>query len=107
MADAITGSVTDQIDLGKHNEEILPLLDEDLEAQVVAEGGFTWHLDDWSQLTGDKYVSPRFKIGEFEWDILLFPQGNQNRSLAVYLEPHAEERLNTETGESELVKVSW
>lgn len=107
MADAITGSVTDQIDLGKHNEEILPLLDEDLEAQVVAEGGFTWHLDDWSQLTGDKYVSPRFKIGEFEWDILLFPQGNQNRSLAVYLEPHAEERLNTETGESELVNPDW
>lgn len=107
MTDAITGTVSDWINLGKPAEEVLPLLDEDLEAEVVTEGGFTWYLEDWSQLTGDKYVSPKFKIGDFEWNILLFPQGNQNRSLAVYLEPHAEERLNEDTGEKELVDPDW
>lgn len=106
-ANGVTGSVSEPVDLGKSVEEILPLLDEEVEATTLAEGGFTWHIEDWSQLTNDKYVSPRFKVGDYEWDVLLFPQGNQNKSLAVYLEPHAAERTNPETGELEYVDPDW
>lgn len=106
-ANGVTGSVGEPVDLGKTVEEVLPLLGDEVEAETVAEGGFTWHIEDWSQLTNDKYVSPRFKVGDFEWDVLLFPQGNQNRSLAVYLEPHAEEHENPETGEMEFVDPDW
>lgn len=107
MAEVIIGSVTEPIDLGKNVDEILPKLDNEDSAEVEIEKGFTWHIDCWFELTGDKYVSPRFKINEFEWSLLLFPQGNQNKSLAVYLEPHAEERRNPETEEQELVNPDW
>ncbi|QLL30224.1 hypothetical protein HG536_0A00410 [Torulaspora globosa] len=106
-AGGVTGSVGKPVDLGKSIEQILPLLGDEVEAGTVAEGGFTWHIEDWSQLTNDKYISPRFKVGDYEWDVLLFPQGNQNKSLAVYLEPHAEERKNAETGELEYVDPDW
>lgn len=107
MTEEITGTVTEPIDLGKTIGEVLPKLDSEEEIEVQTEHGFTWHIDRWYELTNDKYVSQRFRIGEFEWDLLLFPQGNQNKSLAVYLEPHAEERRNPESEEMEVVNPDW
>ncbi|CAR27807.1 ZYRO0D07062p [Zygosaccharomyces rouxii] len=107
MNDEITGSVGEAVDLGKTVQNLLPPIGEKIETEPEVEGGFTWHIDDWFKLTEDKYVSPRFKIGEFEWDILLFPQGNHSKSLAIYLEPHAEEKVNEETGETEYVDPDW
>lgn len=107
MTEEVTGSVTEPVDFGKPSNEILPPLDDDIEAEIEMEAGFTWHIDDWFKLSNDKYVSPGFKIGAFEWNILLFPQSNHNKSLAVYIEPHAEERKNSETGEMEYVNPDW
>lgn len=107
MNDEITGSVEEPVDLGKSIQNILPSLSEELETEAEVEGGFTWHIEDWYKLVEDKYVSPRFKIGGFEWDILLFPQGNHSKSVAVYLEPHAEEKVNEETGDVGYVDPDW
>lgn len=101
-----TGEVVDTVDLGKTIDEALPVLEEDQE--VVAEGSFTWTISNWSGLKEHKYVSPRNKIGDFEWDVLLFPQGNHNKGLAIYLEPHGEEKIVDEaTGKVEPVDPDW
>lgn len=86
--DNVKGSIIDTVDLGLQFNEALPELGEDYETDL--QGSFTWHIDNWSDLTADKCISPRFKIGDFDWDILLFPQGNHNKCLAVYVEPHPE-----------------
>ncbi|KAL3230950.1 Ubiquitin carboxyl-terminal hydrolase 15 [Nakaseomyces bracarensis] len=100
-----TGQVGDSVDIGKSIDEALPPLEEEQEA--VAEGAFTWTISNWSELKEHKYVSPRNKIGDFEWDVLLFPQGNHNKGLAIYLEPHGEEKLNETTGKLEPVDPDW
>lgn len=107
MSDEVAGHVEEAIDLGKTADDLLPSLSEDLETEPQVEGSFTWRIEDWSKLTADKYVSPRYKIGDFEWDILLFPQGNHSKSLAVYIEPHAKGEKNEQTGEMEYEDPSW
>lgn len=105
----VYGSIINTVDLGKRSEKILPSLNSssDEELEVLVEDSFTWHIDDWFSLTGPKYASPRVKIGDFEWDLLLFPQGNHNKGLAVYVEPHPKERRNEETGLMEAVDPNW
>lgn len=46
-----------------------------------------WEIKEWSALKEDKIRGPKFKCGGFEWNILLFPRGNNNQ-LSLYIEPH-------------------
>lgn len=48
-----------------------------------------WEIKNWSGLTDQKVRGPKFKVGGFEWNILLFPRGNNNSNcISVYIEPH-------------------
>ncbi|CAL9733773.1 ubiquitin carboxyl-terminal hydrolase 15 [Monosporozyma servazzii] len=91
-------------DLGKEFEETLPEM-EDQETECL--GNFTWHIDNWFALKESKYVSPRVKIGDFEWSVLMFPNGNQNKGVAVYLAPHPREITDEETGETTPENPDW
>lgn len=91
--------------MNKSIDSILPQFDEEVES--LLEDSFTWNIPDWNELTDPKYSSPKFKIGDFEWDILLFPQGNHNKGVAVYLEPHPEAKLDEATGEMKPVDPDW
>ena len=99
------GTVFPGSPIDKSIGSILPQFDEEVE--TLLEDSFTWNIPDWNELTNPKYNSPRFRIGDFEWDILLFPQGNHNKGVAVYLEPHPEEKLDETTGEMVPVDPDW
>lgn len=47
-----------------------------------------WSIDSWSSLRENKIRGPRFKCGNYEWNVLLFPRGNNNTHVSIYLEPH-------------------
>lgn len=49
---------------------------------------YVWEIENWSGLKEDKIRSPKFKCGDYEWNILLFPKGNNNNYVSVYMEPH-------------------
>lgn len=50
---------------------------------------FVWEIKDWNGLREDKVRSPRFRCGGFDWNILLFPHGNNNNNfISLYMEPH-------------------
>ncbi|EDO16509.1 hypothetical protein Kpol_513p25 [Vanderwaltozyma polyspora DSM 70294] len=102
----IPGLITETPVIEKEIGDILvDINDENVETLV--EGSFTWQIEKWDSMTNDKYISPRVKIGDFEWNLLLFPQGNHNKSLAVYLEPHPEEKKNDISSELEPVDPDW
>ncbi|SCV02427.1 LAME_0H00298g1_1 [Lachancea meyersii CBS 8951] len=101
---ATVGNVGELIELGKSLDDVLPTLDSQ---EVQCEGAFTWHIPDWNLLTEEKHVSPRYKIGDFEWNVLLFPQGNHNKGLSMYLEPHPMEVYNDEKKISEPEDPDW
>lgn len=67
-------------------KDALPALPPD--HQALTEGQFTWKITNWRELSGNRVVGPTFQVGDFKWNILLFPHGNSTNSLAVYLEPH-------------------
>lgn len=106
MVDHQVGALLDhELDLGENFLSALGNTSDEYEYET--QGQFTWHIDDWSKLTEVKYESPRFTIGNFEWNLLLFPQGNHNKGLAVYLEPHPVINASPETGESGLSDPDW
>ncbi|SSD60241.1 related to Ubiquitin carboxyl-terminal hydrolase 15 [Saccharomycodes ludwigii] len=89
----------ENINIQTSNEKICDLVDlekpidqyfhqfQDLETEF--EGGFTWVIDNWNNLTSPKHISPSYQLGGYNWKILFFPNGNSNnRNLAIYLEPH-------------------
>ena len=47
-----------------------------------------WEIKDWTALKDDKIRGPKFTCGGYEWNILLFPRGNNNNQLSLYIEPH-------------------
>ncbi|ODV82424.1 uncharacterized protein CANTADRAFT_44255 [Suhomyces tanzawaensis NRRL Y-17324] len=52
---------------------------------------YVWEISNWSSIASqDKVRSPTFKCGGYEWNILLFPRGNNsnNTSISIYMEPH-------------------
>lgn len=55
---------------------------------VKDENHFVWEIDDWAGLKDDKVRSPSFTCGGFSWNILLFPKGNGNKLISIYMEPH-------------------
>ncbi|KAL6946770.1 hypothetical protein ACO0QE_001619 [Hanseniaspora vineae] len=96
--------ITDLIDFGKSVEEMFPKFNE---YETETEGGFTWEIDNWSALE-PKHVSPGFQLGGYNWSVLLFPNGNNNNKyLAVYIEPKPQKYKKnskgqgTEAGESD------
>ncbi|SCU89331.1 LADA_0E14884g1_1 [Lachancea dasiensis] len=102
--DIIVGSVGELVELGRSINEVLPTVDSQ---ETECEGGFTWKITDWNQLTEEKHISPRFTVGGYDWDVLLFPQGNHNKGVSMYLEPHPIPREHSESGqdsESEAVE---
>lgn len=55
---------------------------------VVAQTHHVWEVKDWNGLKENKIRGPSFKCGGFVWNVLLFPNGNNNNQLAIYIEPH-------------------
>lgn len=55
---------------------------------VKDENHFVWEIEDWAGLKEDKVRSPTFTCGGFSWNILLFPKGNGNNLISIYMEPH-------------------
>lgn len=55
---------------------------------VTHSGHHVWSIKNWSSQP-NKCRGPKFKIGNFEWNILLFPRGNGNgNTISIYLEPN-------------------
>ncbi|SCU86930.1 LANO_0C09604g1_1 [Lachancea nothofagi CBS 11611] len=103
--DTYVGTVGHLIELGKTIDDVLPELDSQ---ETQCEGAFTWHISDWNLLTQDKHASPRFKVGDFEWSVLLFPQGNHNKGVSMYLEPRPSEIKSDENTQTEkLDNADW
>ena len=57
---------------------------------VKEEIHFVWEVTDWALLSKEEKIrSPKFKCGDYEWNILLFPNGNNtNANISAYMEPH-------------------
>lgn len=55
---------------------------------VADETHHVWTIDSWSSLRENKIRGPTFKCGGYEWNVLLFPRGNNNTHISIYLEPH-------------------
>lgn len=105
MTDSVYGEIMeDGCDLGKTFEETLPTMEDQ---ETAYEGKFTWQINNWFALQHNKYTSPRVRIGDYDWNILLFPSGNHNKGVAVYLAPHPEETTDDVTGEVKPVNPDW
>lgn len=55
---------------------------------VKEETHHVWEIKDWAGLKEDKVAGPRFSCGGHEWNVLLFPRGNGNHLISIYMEPH-------------------
>lgn len=105
MTDIQTGTILDEACVvAEKIDEVLPALENQ---ETLVEGCFTWQIDNWIALRENRYVSPSVKIGDFDWNLLLFPHGNRGNGVAIYLAPHPEEKLNEETGKMEPVDPDW
>lgn len=83
------------LDFSFFKDQILqPIDDED----VIETGSYTWEIKDFRGLREDKERSPIFTIGGYDFNILLFPKGNANNNLGLYLEPVPKKHLDAETG---------
>jgi len=49
-------------------------------------GEFTWTVENFSKVKQLKLYSPVFQSGQYNWRILLFPNGNNVQQLSVYLD---------------------
>ena len=91
-------------DLGKKFENIIPELEDQ---EVDTEGAFTWHIDNWFALQQMKYESPKMQVGNFQWNLLLFPNGNHNKGVAIYLAPHPKEHIDPGTDKPIAEDPDW
>ncbi|KAI8609294.1 putative ubiquitin-specific processing protease 21 [Chytriomyces sp. MP71] len=67
--------------------EITTMLPSLPDLQVEAEIVHRWDIDDWKELKSLKRTySPEFEFNGTKWRILVFPQGNNSDSLAVFLD---------------------
>jgi len=98
------GSLHQTLDFSHVSNQILPPLDEE---EILDKGSYTWEISNYRALNEAKVRGPRFTVGDIEWNILLFPRGNANQHLALYLEPIQPKKLNPETGEEEPLDPNW
>lgn len=54
---------------------------------VKTENFNIWQIKDWYGLPKDKVRGPAFTCDDFSWNILLFPKGNNNNLISIYIEP--------------------
>ncbi|EPS37721.1 hypothetical protein H072_8604 [Dactylellina haptotyla CBS 200.50] len=59
--------------------------------ETLAEGHFTWEVDNWSTLP-KRITGPVFNVGDTPWRILFFPHGNNADYASLYLEHGFEEK---------------
>ncbi|ODV96109.1 hypothetical protein PACTADRAFT_49515 [Pachysolen tannophilus NRRL Y-2460] len=99
---ATSSQISETTDDSSNYESIkvkyMPKIPQDYDVDI--EGYFTWHIDDWRELKEHKISGPRFKIGDYEWNLLLFPRGNGGSYLSVYLEPHPPSTIIDKDGDS-------
>lgn len=56
---------------------------------------YVWEIKDWASMTDEKYRSPTFQCGGYNWNILLFPRGNNgSNAMSLYMEPHPIDESN-------------
>ncbi|KAJ2388540.1 ubiquitin-specific protease ubp15, partial [Coemansia sp. RSA 2611] len=73
-------STLEDEDFIKTNVPLPPRMDE------VGHGSFHWEIDNWTQLP-DRVISKTFTVAGHDWDILLFPRGNQaSETVSLYIE---------------------
>ncbi|ODQ77761.1 hypothetical protein BABINDRAFT_163160 [Babjeviella inositovora NRRL Y-12698] len=60
----------------------------DMNDEIVAETHHTWEIADWRGFKDNRIVGPTFRCGDFDFNLLIFPLGNNSNNVAVYLEPH-------------------
>lgn len=85
-------------------DQVLPPLEDE---EILEKGQYTWEIKDYRALDEAKVRGPSFTVGGVEWNILLFPRGNSNQHLALYLEPIQPKKTNPETGEEEPLDPNW
>ncbi|XBW36977.1 hypothetical protein QEN19_002557 [Hanseniaspora menglaensis] len=100
LTEAITSSI---VNLGKPIDVIFPRLSN---YETLYEGGFTWHIDNWSSLedsvkkTKVKRISSPLvdkisSIDKFSWRLFVYPSGNNDEnSIAIYLSPQPLDKEN-------------
>ncbi|KAJ2524768.1 ubiquitin-specific protease ubp15 [Coemansia sp. RSA 2049] len=82
--------------VAQHQQTIPTVLDEEeyMAKQIVVphnleeegHGWFHWEIEDWTQLQ-DRAISKTFTVAGRDWDILLFPRGNQSGEIvSMYIE---------------------
>ncbi|CAK7891229.1 ubiquitin carboxyl-terminal hydrolase 15 [[Candida] anglica] len=86
----VNGGISDRVNPKANNFKDLAkrLMKPIPDYPILEETWNVWEIKDWNSLKEDKVRGPTFKCGNYEWNILLFPNGNNNNQLAVYLEPH-------------------
>lgn len=92
------------LDFSHLGDQVLPHLDDE---EILEKGQYTWEIFDYRALNESKVRGPKFTVGGIEWNILLFPKGNSNQHLALYLEPIQPKKLNPETNEEEPLDPNW
>lgn len=85
-------------------DQVLPPLEDE---EIIEKGQYTWEIKEYRALNEAKVRGPTFTVGGVEWNILLFPRGNSNQHLALYLEPVQPKKTNPETGEEEPLDPNW
>lgn len=74
----------DVVDFNFLSDEILPDLEDE---EIIEVASNTWKIENFRDLTETKIPGPVFEVGNYKWRLLLFPRGNANHNLALYLEP--------------------
>merc|ERR1719487_730116 len=55
-------------------------------SEEALQGEFTWTVENFTKVKQLKLYSPVFQSGQYNWRILLFPNGNNVQQLSVYLD---------------------
>ncbi|GMM36897.1 ubiquitin-specific protease [Saccharomycopsis crataegensis] len=76
---------------------------------IKAQSHYTWEIENFDSLHEGKCTSPTFKCGDTEFQILMFPKGNDNNYLALYLAPLPKKitRQNSSPDAQETIDPTW
>jgi ubiquitin carboxyl-terminal hydrolase 7 len=92
------------IDFSFLSDQILPKVEDE---EVIDIGSYTWEIKDYKSLSDDKVRGPVFKVGGWDFNVLLFPKGNANNNIALYLEPLPKTMIDETSGEVVPVDPKW
>lgn len=79
---------------------VFPPLEDELE--TLYDESFTWTIDDWRALP-ERVHSQVETIGDFDWSVLLFPEGNRSEHVSLYLEtgPRGKSKAKAEANQDQ------